>query len=252
MSTPQTRNPVLRPLPVPSFQGAGLTHTGCVREENEDSILTDPAGLLWAVADGMGGYGHGAMASDMVIDQVTLVSDFAPPVPAIRARLQQANRAIHAKAQSPGIGQMGATAVVMLIQNSTAHIAWAGDCRAYLMRAGQLRLLTRDHTVVQEMVDQGLLKDGDRSRHPQRHVVTRAVGAEPDLEVDDTAVPLVPGDRILLCSDGLTAGLADQTIANLMHLDAPPREICAELVRACIEAGAPDNVSVICVFASEG
>ena len=102
------------------------------------------------------------------------------------------------------------------------------------------------------MVDQGLLKDGDRSRHPQRHVVTRAVGAEPDLEVDDTAVPLVPGDRILLCSDGLTAGLADQTIANLMHLDAPPREICAELVRACIEAGAPDNVSVICVFASEG
>ncbi|MHC9236933.1 PP2C family protein-serine/threonine phosphatase [Pseudooceanicola sp. 502str34] len=252
MTTPQTRSPVLKPMAAPLFSGAGLTHTGRQRDENEDSILTDPAGLLWAIADGMGGHGHGAMASDMVIDQATLVSDHAPPAPTLRARLQEANRNILLRAQKANYGQMGATAVLMLIQNSIAHVAWAGDCRAYLMRRGHLRLLTRDHTVVQEMVDEGLLDEAERNRHPQRHVVTRAVGAAPSLEVDVISAPLVPDDRLLLCSDGLTACLADQTIAGIVEAGTEPKQVCADLVRATLEAGAPDNVSVICVFVSGG
>ena len=200
----------------------------------------------------MGGHGHGAMASDMVIDQATLVSDHAPPAPTLRARLQEANRNILLRAQKANYGQMGATAVLMLIQNSIAHVAWAGDCRAYLMRRGHLRLLTRDHTVVQEMVDEGLLDEAERNRHPQRHVVTRAVGAAPSLEVDVISAPLVPEDRLLLCSDGLTACLADQTIAGIVEAGTEPNQVCADLVRATLEAGAPDNVSVICVFVSGG
>jgi len=183
MSAPTTRVP-LWPSLAPRFHGAGLTHAGLVRERNEDSILTDPTGTLWAVADGMGGYGHGDVASDIVIDQLTLVPDDAPASTALTAQLAEANRQIIAKTREPGMNQMGSTVVAAMIQNSVATIVWAGDCRAYLMRQGHLRLLTRDHTVVQDMVDQGLLRDGDREHQPESHVVTRAIGFEPDVEVD--------------------------------------------------------------------
>ncbi|MDO6584929.1 protein phosphatase 2C domain-containing protein [Salipiger sp. 1_MG-2023] len=244
MTPPTTRNPA--PM-APRLQGAGLTHVGRVRTENEDSILTDPAGLLWAVADGMGGQGHGAMASDIVIDHVAKLDDHAPAAPTLRAALLAANAAILDLAAQQNLGQIGATAVVALIQSCVAHLAWAGDCRAYLLRAGHLRLLSRDHTVVQEMIDEGLLSDENRERHPQRHVVTRAVGADPALEIDHVSAPLVPGDRLLLCSDGLTTCLPDSRIADLISAAGDPREACTDLLRAALEAGAPDNVSVIVV-----
>ncbi len=251
MSVPITRVPLIRPLAAPSFHGAGLTHAGLVRERNEDSILTDPTGALWAVADGMGGYGHGDVASDIVIERLSLVGDDGVAGQALRTRLAEANRAILAKMHEPGMDQMGSTVVAALIQNSVATIAWAGDCRAYLMRGGALRLLTRDHTVVQEMVEQGLLRDRDRDRHPESHVVTRAIGFEPDVEVDTVMVPLVPGDRMMLCSDGLTACLSEQEIAGHMGQGTSPQELCKGMVVAALDAGAPDNVSVVAVFATE-
>ncbi|ETX26751.1 PP2C family protein-serine/threonine phosphatase [Roseivivax isoporae] len=251
MSTPVTRSPLLRPQQAPRFFGAGLTHAGRVREENEDSILTDPDGVLWAVADGMGGYGHGALAADIVIDEVSRVGAQALPSAALRAALERANAQILMRARQDRTGPMGATTVAMMIQGSVAHVAWAGDCRAYLMRGGQLRLLTRDHSVVQEMVDEGLLSDSDRNRHPQSHVVTRAVGYEPQLEVDTTATPLVHGDRMILCSDGLTACLGEHDIAGITRTAQDPRHLCTLLVTAALNDGAPDNVSVIGVFASE-
>lgn len=251
MSTPITRVP-LWPAFAPKFQGAGLTHAGLVRERNEDSILTDPSGTLWAVADGMGGYGHGDVASDIVIDRLTMVPDDALAAPALRAQLAEANRAIIARTQEPGMNQMGSTVVAAMIQNSVATIVWAGDCRAYLLRQGHLRLLTRDHTVVQDMVDQGLLQDGDREHHPESHIVTRAIGFEPDVELDSATVPLVPGDRIMLCSDGLTACLGDLEIARHMRRHEVPEDLCTALVSAALDKGAPDNVSVVSVCATEG
>ncbi|WP_146590956.1 PP2C family protein-serine/threonine phosphatase [Puniceibacterium confluentis] len=249
MSAPTTRVPPIRPA-APSFHGAGLTHAGLVRERNEDSILTDPSGALWAVADGMGGYGHGDVASDIVIDRLSLVAEDGLAGQVLRARLTEANHAILDKVREPGMNQMGSTVVAALIQKSVATIAWAGDCRAYLMRGGALRLLTRDHTVVQEMVEQGLLRDGDRERHPESHVVTRAIGFEPDVEIETVVVPLVPGDRLMLCSDGLTACLSDQEIAGTMRQSDSPQALCNALVVAALDVGAPDNVSVVSVFAT--
>lgn len=251
MTAPTTRIPPLRPL-APEFYGAGMTHAGVVRERNEDSILTDPSGVLWAVADGMGGYGNGDVASDILIDCLSTVPDDALAGPALQGRIEEANRRIRDHSLKTCTGNIGATVVAMLIQNSVAHLAWAGDCRAYLMRSGQLRLLTHDHTVVQDLVDQGLLSEAGREEHPESHVVTRAVGFDNHVELDTRAVPLVPGDRLMMCSDGLTACIGDQEIADTMAVAPRPEALCHQLISAALEAGAPDNVSVIGVFARAG
>ncbi len=252
MTVPTTRVPPLWPAAAPQFTGAGLTHSGAVRERNEDSILTDPTGVLWAIADGMGGYGHGDLASDIVIDCLSRVSDEALAVPALQAQLRLANKTIFDRSQAPEMGAMGATVVALMIQNSVANIVWAGDCRAYLSRRGQLRLLTRDHTVVQDLVDQGLLGIQERDNHPESHVVTRAVGAEPEIELDTLGVPLIAGDRILMCSDGLTACMGDHEIAAHLNRRDTAEGIVQGLVAASLDAGAPDNVSVVCIFAEAG
>lgn len=252
MSGSITRQPPVLPIPMPpAFRGEGLTHAGRVRERNEDAILTDPEGVLWAVADGMGGYGHGDVAADIVIEHLAGLADDALAAPGLRMRIEDANRDILARAAEAGIRRMGAAVVAAMIQNAIATIAWVGDCRAYLWRRGTLRLLTRDHSLVQEMVDQGLLRDEDREIHPERHVVTRAVGIDAQVEVDAVSVPLVAGDRMLLCSDGLTTCLPDQDIAAIMTGAADPHALCRALVMRALELGAPDNVSVIGVFASE-
>lgn len=249
MTAPTTRVPAVWPAPVPTFHGAGLTHTGTVREKNEDSILTDPTGVLWAVADGMGGYGHGSLASDIVIEHLSHVSEDALAMPALRSKLHEANHEIYVRSTQPDMGPMGATVVAMMIQNSVAHIAWAGDCRAYMLRRGQLRLLTKDHTVVQDLMDQGVLHLQDGDNHPERHVVTRAIGAEATVDVDAIGVPVVSGDRLLLCSDGLTACLGDLAISDHLGRKADAEQVCKSLVTSALQQGAPDNISVICIFA---
>ena len=250
MTAPTTRIPPLRPV-APVFFGAGMTHSGAIREKNEDAILTDPSGSLWAVADGMGGYGNGDVASDIVIECLSTVPDDVLAGPALQARLEEANRRIRAHSLEACTGNIGATVVAMMIQNSVAHFAWAGDCRAYLLRSGQLRLLTHDHTVVQDLVDRGLISTSGRKDHPEAHVVTRAVGFGETIEIDTRAVPLVPGDRLLMCSDGLTACISDQEIADTLAAGVRPETICRQFISASLESGAPDNVSVIGVFAKQ-
>lgn len=225
---------------------------GRVRDSNEDSILTDPSGVVWAIADGMGGYGHGDVASDIVTDCLSRLKDDTLAGPELRTKLAEANAAVISQARAQRLDGMGATVVAMMIQNAIATIAWAGDCRAYLLRQGGLRLLTHDHTVVQDMVDQGLLDIRDRDEHPERHIVTRAVGAQSELEVDTVTVPLISGDRLMLCSDGLTACLADQLLATMLGENGNPEDVCAAMMTKALELGAPDNVSVIAVFAREG
>ncbi|WP_263830031.1 PP2C family protein-serine/threonine phosphatase [Ruegeria aquimaris] len=251
MTGPTTRIPSVLPR-APIFVGSGLTHVGRVRESNEDSILTDPTGVVWAIADGMGGYGHGDVASDIVTDCLSRLKDDALAGPELRMKLAEANAAVISQARSQRLDGMGATVVAMMIQNAVATVAWAGDCRAYLLRQGGLRLLTHDHTVVQDMVDQGLLDIRNRDDHPERHVVTRAVGAQSELEIDTATVPLISGDRLMLCSDGLTTCLADQQIATILGENGNPEDACTALVTKALELGAPDNVSVIAVFAREG
>lgn len=226
-------------------RGAGLSHRGLVRERNEDAILTDPTGRLWAVADGMGGYGHGDVASDIVIDSLETIDDDDDPAEALASRLAAANEIMTARAAEPGMGPMGATVVAAIIAGGRVLIAWAGDSRAYLFRDGRLRQATRDHSVVQELVDRGELDPDAAESHPQAHVVTRAVGGGDSFEVEQISLHLSPGDRLLLCSDGLTRCVDDLAIAGLLTAAVAPGEACRDLVRAALEAGAPDNVSVI-------
>lgn len=237
---------------MPVAVGAGLTNRGMVRERNEDSILTDPTGALWAVADGMGGYGNGDVASEIVIDCLAQIPDGVDPGPALVARLQEANGLVLQRQRSAGMGRMGATVVAVLISGAVAHVAWVGDSRAYLLRGGRLRPLTRDHSVVQEMIDRGELSPAEAERHPESHVITRAVGGGAELDVDLISVPLAIGDRLLLCSDGLTRCVYEQTVEALLRDAASPEDACQKLVREALDSGAPDNVSTIAVHIREG
>ncbi len=241
---------VPRPVPsLPRILGAGLSHRGAVREKNEDAVLTDPTGTLWAVADGMGGYGRGDVASDIVIEALSGIDDTADPLDALQDRLQHANAAI--RTQSGG-RTMGATVVAVMIARAVAHVVWAGDSRVYLMRSGRLRQITRDHTLVQDLVDRGEIAADAAAHHPEKHIITRAVGGAEDLELDAAAVPLIPGDRILLCSDGLTACLSDDAIGAELGRAASPEAAARSLVSDTLVAGAPDNVSVIAIFVGDG
>lgn len=237
---------------MPVAVGAGLTNRGMVRERNEDSILTDPTGALWAVADGMGGYGNGDVASEIVIDCLAQIPDGVDPGPALVARLLEANQLVLQRQRSPGMGRMGATVVAVLISGAVAHVAWVGDSRAYLLRGGRLRPLTRDHSVVQEMIDRGELSPAEAERHPESHVITRAVGGGAELDVDLISLPLAVGDRLLLCSDGLTRCVYEQTVEALLRDAGSPEDACQRLVREALDSGAPDNVSTIAVHIREG
>ena len=250
MTAPVTRVPFdMRQLPVAI--GSGLTHRGMVRENNEDSILTDPDGVLWAVADGMGGYGNGDVASDIVMDCLSAIDDTADPAEQLAAMLEIANERVRAVGAEQNLGTIGATVVALLIQNAIGNVAWAGDSRAYLMRSDKLRLLTRDHTVVQDLVESGALNPDDAEHHPESHIVTRAVGGAEELEVDHVTVPLIIGDRLLLCSDGLTACVDEHSIAQALEGESTPEAVCRTLVAEALQNGAPDNVSVITVFIQE-
>ena len=224
-----------------------MTHRGLVRAQNEDSILTDPSGTLWAVADGMGGYGNGDIASEMVIDQLETIADDASPIEALVTEITRANQAVHLRAQADGFGQMGSTVVALMIQRAFAYVAWVGDSRAYLLRRGRLRMLTRDHSVVQLMVDRGELTGAEAEGHPESHIVTRAVGGDEDILVDTVSLPLMPGDRLLLCSDGLTRAVFEPLIESHLRAAETAETVCRALVREALDNGAPDNVSVIVV-----
>ena len=236
----------------PASIGAGLTHTGLVRERNEDSILTDPTGALWAVADGMGGHGSGDIASDIVVERLSTAPDEGDPAIILEELITEANDRIYVRAQQSGGRTMGATVVALMIQNAIGYLAWAGDSRGYLLRRGGLRLLTRDHTVVQDLVDQGVIGSEEAHHHAQANVVTRAVGAEPEIEIDLVTIPFIAKDRVLLCSDGLTACVGDHEISAALNEAETPDDACRRLIASALEAGAPDNVSVIVVFLVEG
>jgi serine/threonine protein phosphatase PrpC len=232
---------------LPTAMGFGLTHRGMVRDQNEDAILTDPSGQLWAVADGMGGYLHGSVASDIVIDCLEDIHDDHDPAAALEHQLRRANTLVRQKASQPGFGPMGSTVVALFISRAVAHLAWAGDARAYLLRGRRLRMLTRDHSVVQDQMDRGELTPEQAANHPESSVVTRAIGGAPDIDVDQIALPLTAGDRLLLCSDGLPRCVYEPVIEAAMLAAPTAEQACSALVREALDNGAPDNVSVIVV-----
>jgi serine/threonine-protein phosphatase Stp1 len=156
---------------------------------------------------------------------------------------------IHAESQDAG-KQMGSTVVVLLVEGRRFAVLWAGDSRAYLLRRGQLHRLTRDHTQVQEMVDRGLMSAEQARGHPMSHVLSRAAGVEPGLELDAVADEAAGGDVFLLCSDGLHGVMTEPEIAEALALQRP-QTVCDNLLELALSRGAPDNVTVIAVVCEE-
>lgn len=233
-----------------SFRSLAATHPGCVRKLNEDACLDRAQVGLWAVADGMGGHKAGDVASEAIVEALAGISTFGSAFAfrrAVRAALLAVNAQLRRKAAEEYKDTIGSTVVTLLAHEGHYACIWAGDSRAYLRRRGALQQLTRDHSLVQELVAAGSLDAAGARRHPHAHVVTRAVGAGDHLDLDFVYGPIEAGDRFLLCSDGL--GIMDDAEIEI-HLGAPTLGGAANiLLREALARGAPDNVSFIIVEA---
>ena len=212
---------------------------GRARQRNEDAFLTAPP--VYVVADGMGGHRGGEVASAIAIDVVAKTS--AEPLP---ERIRDANRAVFDRqAGDRSVAGMGTTVTAVEIDGRSVRLAHVGDSRAYLLRDGQLRMLTEDHTLVQQMVDEGKISASDAHDHPQRNILTRVVGVDPEVEVDEESLDVREGDRILLCSDGLTSMMRDESIHEILDGHADPQEAADALIDSANRAGGLDNITVV-------
>jgi serine/threonine protein phosphatase PrpC len=232
------------------FRDAVLTHPGRVRSDNEDHVLARPDEGLWVVADGMGGHANGKWSSRTIVNALeatALPADFDAASEAAAAAVHKANERIWLKA---GGQPMGSTVVVLLLRGQRFAVFWAGDSRCYLLRAGELYQLTVDHSQVQEMVAAGRLTPEEAENHPMGHVLSRAVGVGPRLELDAVSDEARVGDIFLVCSDGLTRVIPDDELATILTRGNPGAMVDT-LVATCLERGAPDNVSVAVVACDE-
>ncbi len=242
------------PAPTVPFeiQSAARTHQGAVRRQNQDSYFARPDAGLWAVADGMGGHEGGEWASAKLVEKFEAIGEFGgldEAAEAVADAIRKANRSILREGERRG-KQMGTTIVSLLVRGRNYRVIWVGDSRAYLLRGGKLRQLSRDHTQVQEMVSRGILQPADAVDHPMGHVLSRAIGVREEVEMDSVEGELQPGDTFLLCSDGLHGYVEEEEISRLLARGSPERAT-EELVERTLAAGAPDNVTVIAIWASE-
>jgi len=220
--------------------------TGRQRRENEDSLLARTP--LFAVADGMGGAQAGEVASQMAVETLSagLPDGEGPPQDRLAERIEEANERIHEHsredAQRAG---MGTTTTAVYVGPDEAAIAHVGDSRAYRLRDGALEQLTDDHSLVEELRRQGKLTDEEAHDHPQKSIITRALGPEPAVPVDRQTVALRPGDVFLLCSDGLTSMIDDELIAHTLTGAQTLKEAGQALIAAANAAGGRDNITVV-------
>lgn len=228
------------------YENWAVTHEGRVRELNEDRYLMDPKLGLWVVADGMGGYDAGEVASAGIVDQLKTigVSTSASDQHArIIDRIAQANRDIQDYAQRNG-GTVGSTVAALFIFEDEYRCLWAGDSRIYRLRRGELEQLSRDHSEVQELVEQGILSREEARTWRGRNVITRAVGVYDEIEVEAIGGDVKTGDTFLLCSDGLTAHASDDDILDAVS-GRTARAACEALLELVLERGATDNVTIV-------
>jgi serine/threonine protein phosphatase PrpC len=228
------------------------TDTGQVREANEDALLVEAP--LFAVADGMGGHLAGDVASRTAVETITTRAEQDSPgdTGSLARLVREANHEIWKKAQSDAsLHGMGTTCTLAMLDGSILHIAHVGDSRAYLFRDGDLSQLTEDHTLVGRMVREGRLRPEEAERHPQRSIITRALGVDADVNVDTQTIELREGDRILLCSDGLSSMVDQVSIAQVLDDMADPQKASERLVQLANEAGGEDNITVVVIEVAE-
>ena len=232
------------------FECISRTHVGLKRQINEDSILVETERGLWAVADGMGGHEAGEVASAMVIDALRALpdgDDLNGLVGQAVDALQDVNRRLIELARSNATERtIGTTVVGLAIADGAFRCFWAGDSRAYCARDGEIQRLSRDHSLVQDLVDAGMIKPEEAERHENANVITRAVGVRDTVELDCVSGDARPGDVFVLASDGLTRVVDDGEIAAELRRGAL-EEAADRLIETVLARGAPDNVSLIIV-----
>ena len=220
------------------------TDVGCVRDHNEDSLVVAPP--LFAVADGMGGHAAGEVASEIAVNVLAELAPKDLDGTALEHAVEEANHEI-IRAARDGRGRegMGTTLTACMLENERLVIAQVGDSRAYLLHHGKLQQLTRDHSLMADMIEAGQLTPEEARHHPQRSVITRALGSDPNTRPDMYEINVETGDRLLVCSDGLSSMIEDEQIEAVMRRVPDPQRCASQLVNEAIAAGGHDNVTVI-------
>lgn len=225
------------------------THVGLTRKINEDAVLALPDQDIWVVSDGMGGHEAGDYASRLITDSIATIPlglDPGARMHALRDAVQAAHRIILQEAEARGRGVIGATIVALMLANRHFVAIWAGDSRIYRLRNGLIDMLTTDHSAVAALVLAGKMSWDEAEQHPQSNAITRAVGVGNTLELDKIRGEVQPGDRFLVCSDGLTKyatfGILQDTLASY-----PIETVSERLIQIALTGGGSDNISVIVV-----
>lgn len=266
---PAVVRPPVQSAPNARIRAAVRTDKGRVRSVNEDDTLKveleDKSGDVqtgvYAVADGMGGHDKGEVASRTAIEATInaleshsffgdiylndAVTDESV-LDVLRDAVAGANRAVYGVKVEQS-SDLGTTIVLALVMRSKAYVANVGDSRAYLIREGKIRQITEDHSLVERMVATGQITEAEARLHPQRNVIFRALGTDPQVEVDLFVEQLQPGDRILLCSDGLSGMVPDDVLGHMASQEPDPDLACQQMIRAANEAGGRDNISVVLI-----
>ena len=242
-------------MPFLELQPFGVTDTGKVRPNNEDALLVGEGEdeTLFVVADGIGGFEAGEVASTIAVDVLKNLQ----PDESFKAAIAEANRRIVAAGRrDEKLSGMGTTVVAIRFggtqREPVAEVAHVGDSRAYLMRGGGMKAITEDHSLVAELVRSGDLTRDQAAEHPQKNLITRALGADEEVDVDTAILPIEAGDRILLCSDGLSDMVSEAEISELLA-DSPddPERVARGLLSSALEAGGNDNITIVVVDVKE-
>ena len=240
---------------IPEIESGGLSVVGPVREDNQDSIRLSnseqqalDSGLLFAVADGMGGYAHGGVASLLALESFSstlAVQNGAPTIKALQRGVETANLQVYQKAQQLGAGRMGTTLTAAYILSDMLYLAHVGDSRAYLIRDGRATCLTADHTAVGDMVRAKLISPEKIRTHAQRSVLNKAIGIGLFVQPDITQHKLREGDRFVLCSDGVWSVIEDDDFARVAANQTSVDVISQNLIDLALEHETDDNASVV-------
>lgn len=235
--------------PQRQYRYVAQTHVGLKRKVNEDAVLALPEHDIWLVADGMGGHEAGDFASRLIADAVAMIPlglDPTARMHALRDAIQNAHKAIRAEAAARGGGTIGSTVAALIMANQHFVGLWAGDSRIYRLRGGQIEMLSEDHSAVAEYVLAGKMTWDEADQHPQSNAITRAVGVGETLEIDKIRGDTAPGDRFLICSDGLTKYATFQMLADVLS-NTPLENIGDQLIQIALTGGGADNITVVVV-----
>lgn len=231
----------------------GISDIGCKRLHNEDAFLASTSKGLWAVADGMGGHNAGDLASKTLVESlenIQIAENLEDSVMRAEQAVQDANQTLLQKRiELESNGLIGSTLAMLVARDNKGVVLWAGDSRVYRIRKDNLELLSHDHSVINDLIDKGVLEAAAAGMHPDANKITRSVGGNEQLELELRHVSILPDDRYIICSDGLTRFVSNAQIRMLAspEVNASAKKACTALVKAALEAQTSDNVTVVVI-----